>query len=221
MKVEQKQLAIELRKQGKSYNEISKITGVAKSTLNHWLKDVVLTEEQRSLLSSRSSVQGCRGGAKHRQMWIDKRKEIMDAYDPPFCDPVFMLGLGLYWGEGTKHSPCTTAFANSDVGPVKQFIVWVRRFFEPDFDNIGVCIHHYNSEADEAIKGYWSTMLGIPLADFNKSVFTVSRASKRKKSNTLPYGTAHVFLRGKGNWVVRTKIEKALTTALSYNGIVH
>jgi len=42
--------AVELRKQGLSYNQITKIVPVSKSTLSLWLKDVGLTEEHRLAL---------------------------------------------------------------------------------------------------------------------------------------------------------------------------
>lgn len=134
----------------------------------------------------------------------------MESYNPPFHDPKFMLGLGLYWGEGSKYSESETAFTNADPYMVCQFKNWVCTYFRDDFDRFSVEVHHYGIKPDEEVKSYWSVLLDVPLADFVKSQTTVSGLSKLKKGNTLPFGTVQVRLRGKGKWVVRAKIQKAL-----------
>ena len=47
MKVEEKNRAIGLRKQGKSMNEIVKEIGVSKASVSLWVRDVVLTKNQK------------------------------------------------------------------------------------------------------------------------------------------------------------------------------
>lgn len=49
-KTEMQYRAIELRKQGKSYNEIVEELGVSKSSVSYWVRDVELTEEQQQKL---------------------------------------------------------------------------------------------------------------------------------------------------------------------------
>ncbi|KKP80446.1 MAG: hypothetical protein UR81_C0028G0006, partial [Candidatus Levybacteria bacterium GW2011_GWB1_35_5] len=44
-----RQRAIELRKQGKSYGQIKKQLGIAKSTLSDWLSKYPLSEKQLAL----------------------------------------------------------------------------------------------------------------------------------------------------------------------------
>ncbi len=52
-KLEEKQKAIELRKQGLSYSEIRKKVDVSKSTLSIWCRDINLSNEQVLLLSKK------------------------------------------------------------------------------------------------------------------------------------------------------------------------
>ena len=49
-------LAQKLRKSGQSYNEINRRTGVAKSTLSGWLKDVELSQEQKEILKNKGCL---------------------------------------------------------------------------------------------------------------------------------------------------------------------
>lgn len=212
MKPKLKEQAIALRKEGKSYKEIMELVPVSKSSLSLWLRDVKLTKKQQSRLSS---IRGASGGEAKKKIWEEKRQKVMDEYDPPLNDPDFVLGLGLYWGEGTKWSRTETVFTNSDVIMMKAFTIWVNKFFAEDFDRFSVDVHHYDVERDGDIKAYWSEMLGIDLSNFIKSQVKVSQSSQKKKGNILPYGTAKVYVRGKGGWKVRVKIQKALECIMS------
>jgi len=42
----EKNAAIQLRKEGKSYSEVSKILCIPKSTLSYWFKDIILPEDR-------------------------------------------------------------------------------------------------------------------------------------------------------------------------------
>lgn len=207
MKPERREQAIALRKEGKSYKEIMELVPVSKSSLSLWLRDVKLTKKQKNKLTS---IRGAGGGEAKRKAWEVKRQETMDGYDPPLDDPNFMLGLGLYWGEGSKYSRTETVFTNSDPKMLRAFVVWVAEFFGEDFDRFSAEVHHYDTERDDEIKCYWSKLLGVPLTHFIKSQVHVSKSSGRKKGNILPFGTAKVYVRGCGSWKVRAKIQKAL-----------
>lgn len=209
MKPHEKKLAIELRKEGKSYNEITRLISVSKGTLNNWLKGIELTEEQIHHLTNKSRS-GTRNGIRRKEIWEEKRQTLKDSYCPPIHNPKFMIGLGLYWGEGSKYSKTCTAMSSSDWIMLKAFTNWVNDFFPDDFSRFSVGIGHYYPERDDEIKRFWSEKLGIDLSNFIKSTFSVSKSSQRKKGNTLPYGTAQIRVAGEGNWKIRQKIEKSL-----------
>lgn len=183
---------------------------VSKSSLSVWLRGIQLTTAQKKLLSDRSLVQGKLGGERKKQIWDAIRKEVSDSYCPPIVDPFFLLGLGLYWGEGTKHNKSTTSVSNADGSLLKCFISWIKKFFAGDFERFSVTVHHYCQKQDQNIKKHWSKLLGLSLDNFTKSVLSVSKSGKMKKGKTLPFGTAHVTVCGVGSWKVRQKIGKAL-----------
>jgi len=49
-KVQEKEMAVKLRRDGYSYNDILGVVSVAKSTLSNWLKDLPLTENEKKML---------------------------------------------------------------------------------------------------------------------------------------------------------------------------
>ena len=207
MKSKEKSQAISLRKQGKSYNEISRLLLVSKGTLSRWLENVELTREQERLLSERSRVQGIAGGESRRKTWDDMRDAIKKSYHPPLDVPFFQLGLGLYWGEGDKYSRSGVGMSNSDPRILWNFKCWIEKFFADDYESFRLQIHHHYPDRDEVIKDVWSKWLEIADVFFCKSYFKPSMSSKMKRGNTLPYGVARLRVAGNGVWKIRQKIE--------------
>jgi hypothetical protein len=109
---------------------------------------------------------------------------------------LFLLGIGLYWGEGTKHSKePTLALSNSDASMLRVWLRWCRRFMP------GVpltCYLHLHDNCDlDAARQYWKAQLGVDVDWWGTAV---SRASTRTR-NTLPFGTLNVRVgRGSVEW---------------------
>lgn len=216
MKPEEKLKAIELRMQGYSYSEILKEVTVSKGTLNAWFRELPFDEEEKRKFANNVRITrplSRENGRMMKDKWDVEKQSVLDSYSPPIDDPKFMLGLGLYWGEGNKTSG--VRMTNSDPAILRVFISWVREFFK-DNARFSIYVHHYRPEDDEEIKLYWSEQLDLDSTCFRKSQFVASKTSLRKR-NTLLYGTAKVCLLGKDCWMTRQKIKKTMT-ALSANG---
>lgn len=203
-----KEKAVELRRKGCTYNEISKELNVNKSTLSGWLSSLVLTKEEEIALGKKCRFASISNGKKCIERWNARREQVKNEYSPPLNDPFFMLGIGLYWGEGDKYSKSTVGLSNSDPSIARIFIKWIMKFFKEDFEKFSIRVQHYDVAQDEKIKNYWSKELGVPLSFFQKSYYAISRASK--KLRYLQYGTIKIIVNGKGVWKTRQKIQKAL-----------
>ena len=206
MKIVEREKAVSLRRQGKSYKQIAEELSVSKSTLSLWLRDVKLSSQEQRLLENNLRHQSVKAGKSLIKTWADLRENTKASYTPPLNEPEFMLGVGLYWGEGDKFSQSRVGMANSDPRILRLFIDWIRRYFFGE--SFIVAVHHYCPERDQIVKEWWSEQLRIPIDSFNKSYFVPSKISLRKR-NTLEFGTATVTVKGKGVWVIRQKIEKA------------
>lgn len=150
------------------------------------------------------------------QYWMDKyrikRRPISDAIylkhnpdgDPfKFVPPrtkadmfLFGLGLGLYWGEGTKANKYAVRLGNTDPALLRRFIDYMMRFFsvrKRDF-RFGLQIFtdiHTNEALD-----YWTKKLSVSAKQFGKVVVTQSGSlgTYRKKSQ---YGVVTVLYHNK------------------------
>lgn len=194
MKVEEKKHAILLRQQGKSMNEIVHLVGVSKASVSLWVRDVMLTEQQKSGLTargrSRESIEKRRiariQNTKNRDLEVIRAaKNEIDAISKR---DLWMFGIALYLGEGGKTNRGTVCIASSDP-EIMQIAI---RFFKeictvPDYKLRGQ-IHAYENADIEKIESHWSTILGIPRTQFYKTYTKQSIASKQKRKTT-PYGT--------------------------------
>src|SRR3990167_102878 len=133
-----------LRKQGYSYSYISKNTGVTKSTLSGWLSGVYYKPNKemvekigkaRSASSYKKSQQKIESISKAEN---EAKKEIgkLSKRD------LFMLGIGIYIGEGTKTHDIIRVI-NSDPKIIKLAIKWFREVCGLGIDNFRIRIHLY------------------------------------------------------------------------------
>jgi len=166
-KVHEKEKAIEFRKRGYTYNEILTKLPVAKSSLSLWLKDMPLTEKERKYLKIRKDSNISRGRIKaataNHQNRLEKEKlyaeEAKKEFYQKLNNPLFLIGIALYWAEGTKRSD-SCSFMNSDVDMTKVFMGWLNMFgIKPSDLDYGLYIHrHY---AHEQCENSWANALGI------------------------------------------------------------
>ena len=110
MSVQMNKKAIELRRLGYSYSDISKELKVSKASISNWVKNVRLTESEKIVLEKNIKNKIKRGRMNSsiamRSRKIFKEKIAYENAEKEFAkfskEPLFMLGLGLYWAHGLK-----------------------------------------------------------------------------------------------------------------------
>jgi len=199
MKVREKEQARELRRSGKSVKEITKILGVAKSSVSVWVKDIALTDEQKTQLLERMRMKGsydarvagskehCRRLREIRRRWQEEgRKQAQKK------DPTHMAGCMLYWAEGSKlNNRNQVDMSNSNPYMLLLFLKFLRSFFHVKNSKVTFAINHYDDLVSlrEAEK-YWMRFLGLNQSNKRSAtVNNLSRYSHKKRAGFLKYGT--------------------------------
>jgi hypothetical protein len=171
-----RQKAIDLRKQGKTYGQIKQELGITKSTLSDWLSKYPLSKEQLVLLG--------RNKANSRQVAIEKtiivkRKKhdqrLNDAYQIEkkrwkslTKKEIELAGIFLYWGEGAKLINGPISLNNTDPCVLKFTLYWLTYALEIPKAKIEVFLHLYNDMDIKKEMEYWSRELKMPLKQFAK-----------------------------------------------------
>ena len=200
-----KNIAIKLRKSGKSYNQISTILDIPKSTLSTWLKDIFLSDNAKSKIQSRVSATAIKKLiernkeqtilAKRRHEEIRKigKKEAKKL----LINPLFLSGVSLYWAEGYKQGAngskwkCVD-FANSDPDMIKLMVNFFIKFFKIKKSDINIQLMLHNLDNSSKVIDFWHKLTGVPKDNFMKTCSALSRASLQKRNKTLQYGTIHL-----------------------------
>jgi hypothetical protein len=174
--VHQKEMALTLRKKGFTYREILAHVPVAKSSLSLWLKDTPLTSLEKAALKSRKDSNISRGrikaAAASRQNRLVREKErlpeVVEMFNIYKSDPLFQLGIGLYWAEGAKSSG-STMFINSDAAMVEIILLWLERFTAYNRLDLRYRLYIHKPYAHEKCELWWGQKLKVP-----QSAFTIT-----------------------------------------------
>ena len=109
---------------------------------------------------------------------------------------LFGLGIGLYWGEGTKASKSSVRLGNTDPKLIKKFMDFMVRFFNIKKSDFSFGLQIFTDIPVKEAMDFWTKELRIKPNQFNKPVVTKSGSigTYRKKSR---YGVLTVMYHNK------------------------
>ena len=189
--------ALALRRVGTSVKDIARELGVSRGSVSVWIRDVVLTPLQNKKLNEQRINAGHKGRMLGAQMNKRKKQERIALAEREASNAIkklpkndlFLIGLGLYWGEGVKASQSSTAVINSDPRIIKLMIRWFiecwglgKERFQPR-----VFISDTHVDREEIVLKFWSKELGIPRSQFRKTIFLKNR-KKIYENRDVYYG---------------------------------
>jgi transposase-like protein len=199
-KAQEKEQAIRLRSEGKSVNEIAKELGVAKSSVSVWVREIVLTQEQKDRINKLSPRFPDLRAKANRQRAFEQRSEYQSK-GADKCDNaslLFIAGCMLYWGEGGKNRNAVR-LANSDPALLKLFLQFLRLEFNIKDDEITLRLVCYsnNGLSVEEMRDFWLNSLNLPISCMRQIVvdrFPTSSSKASRKKGKLPYGTMELVV---------------------------
>lgn len=198
MKLHEMKTARLMRADGISIKEIAKKLQVSKASVSIWVRDVVLSTEQIDQLHgqpySRKAVEKRRTARLKNEE--TKRRVVVDRARLQIKKlsnrELFLVGVALYWGEGTKMKRGVVEFTNSDPEMIKVMMEFFRKVcIIPESKFRGHVFLHEHLSVSDAVS-YWSDISSIPIAQFHKT--SVQHNKKKVKKDTLPYGTFAVIV---------------------------
>lgn len=191
-----KERVIKMRLKGLSYSQIRSKIKVSKSTLSNWLEKYPLSPNKIRELRDWNPrrIENCRNTKlKNRQKKLENvYKNISDEIGSLSKKELFISGLFLYWGEGTKTSRDMVAFTNTDPQMIKFFIKWMENLGISK-EKMKVKLHLYKDmNMYEKIK-FWSNILNISEKNFRKPYVKDSKFSSLTYKNSFGQGTCTVI----------------------------
>lgn len=193
-----------LRSSGKSIKDIAQTLGVSSSSVSRWCSDIKLSDQQiKSLENKRRDA-----GVKALTPWIErnKKQKIFDLREQAKLGTqdlgsiskrdLFVLGLGLYWGEGYKRGSQECGFTNSDPHIIRTVLSWFQICYNIELERISatLTINNLYREKSERIHRYWIRETGIPKNQFMKPTFIDGYGGSKKNPETY-VGTLRIKVR--------------------------
>jgi len=126
---------------------------------------------------------------------------------------LLLVGIGLYWGEGTKNN--RARITNSDPEMIKFAIKWFKYIWNIPKDSFSchILINEIHRNRVSEVENYWSEVTQIPKSQFTKTVLIKARNKKKYDNFNKHFGTLVLSIR-KGT-DLRHKIEGLISKIAS------
>lgn len=191
--------AIKLRKQGKNYNEISSKLNLSKSTISNWFAKKPWSEKIKSDLNSLRIKAAKKNLSKANITRLNnlllKRKEYINEarieFNKLVKNPLFLIGLGIYWGEGDKTDNGRVAVINTDPELLKIVVKFYRQCLNISENSLRIGLFIYEDIDQNKATKFWSKKLKISQSHFIKIQILKSRSKLTK--NKSKYGICSLY----------------------------
>ncbi len=159
-----KEKVLKMRREGMSYSQIKAVVKVSKSTLSLWLRDLPLSEQRIRELRDFSQVriEKCRNTkANKKQSRLDEVYKKVSSDIGELSDrEIFLCGLFLYWGEGSKTNRYSVEITNTDPVMIKFALLWFKTI-GVNKESLVVRLKIYKDMSRLKTLEYWSRLLNI------------------------------------------------------------
>ncbi|MDO8521776.1 MAG: hypothetical protein Q7S08_00625 [bacterium] len=197
-KVSVREKVFKLRHAGYSYSYIAAQTGLSKGTLSDWLADVPYHPNEHTLVTigKARATSGEKKTQIKQQSLLKARQDAENEINRLSKRDLFMFGIGLYLGEGSKTANVVRV-VNSEVNVIRLAIAWFMSLGVLK-NQFGITLHLYPDSSVRKCLQFWSEATTIPLDQFAKPQIDRRRNKKLNKAGKLPYGTAHLSVKSGG-----------------------
>lgn len=194
-----------LRVKGESIAVIATMLKTSKSTVSYWCRDILLSDKQIQSLVQRRNDAGALGRLRAAEKKRTARIEAVEvesrrgarAIGSLSQRDIFILGIGLYWGEGYKSGNEECGLTNSNPDIIRSFVLWLRRIYNIPLSDLilRVSINQKHRHRVADVERYWSKISGIPLSQFSKASLIKARSQKVYSDPEQHFGTLRIKVR--------------------------
>ncbi len=112
---------------------------------------------------------------------------------------LWMIGVSLYWAEGTKQKPYNVAqrvvFTNSDPARLRVFLRWLREICHVPSERLTFELYIHESGHIEAAQTFWAAALQVPLERFRVRLKRHKLLPHRRNVGDRSIGLVRVVVR--------------------------
>lgn len=206
--------AVTLRKRGFTYEEIAKISNVAKSTVSAWLSSEswsnVVTEDNKKRAAKenrkRISLLNTARGNQNKKLYSEAERSAVTEFKHYKHNPLFIAGLMLYVALGDASTNSPIRITNVQKAIHRTFIMFATEYLGVPREKIRFWLILYPDLKPLKCSRAWSKALHFPISQFHKYQVVPGRAKKP----TLHDGVGNTII---GGTVLKKKLMKWIELA--------
>jgi len=187
--------ALALRKQEMSYSQIKEILNVSKSSLSLWLRNYPLSKERINALQANNKKRIERYRETRRktkearlQGYYKEQKKIVF---PLSKRDIFIAGLFLYWGEGSKSKTAEVSVSNTHPSVINFFIKWMDMVFGIPKEKLHFKMHFYSDMDIKKETTFWAKSLDVFEKQFKNPYIKESSSLRINEKGSFEHGTCN------------------------------
>lgn len=191
-----KQKAILLRKQGKSYKDVKFVLNIPKSTLSGWLskkrwsRDIKRRLTEKAEIKSKKRILQLNKIRKKKLDHLYKKAKIEASYE--FLrfrkNSLFITGLSIYWGEGDKINKHQVRISNTDPNLVRIFVEFLIKICKIEKGKIKSWILIYPDLDEKECLNFWKQRTGLKEENFTKTIII----NGKHKTKKIRFGVCNI-----------------------------
>jgi hypothetical protein len=195
-RIADREAALKLRKEGKSYSQIKTTLKVPKSTLSDWLHNFPLTKKQIRLLRDINEGRIEKFRETMRQKRLAKLENILNEKKkkllPLSRRELLICGLFLYLGEGAKSERSKLSITNTDPDIIKFTLFWFTKILNIAKEKIRLDLQLYQDMNVGEEINFWSKKLKLPSKQFNKPYIKKTSEQRINHKGSFGHGTCAI-----------------------------
>ncbi len=157
-----------------SSKEIGKLYRCSEHKINYWLEKFGI---QKRTISEASYQRNNPNG----DPFLFKIPKTLDKMF------LFGLGLGLFWGEGTKRNLHAVRLCNSSPSLVKQFLHFLIKIYKIDEKKLKFQLQTYDDLDATKLVSFWAKYLSVKKTQFSKTTI-LQRRGEGTYGSKMKYG---------------------------------
>lgn len=147
--------------------------------VNYWMKKHDIQKR------SRSNAAYVKHNPKGDPFKFNKPKTLEESF-------LFGLGLGLYWGEGTKSNKQSIRLGNTDPYLIKYFIKFLKNIYQIQDKKLTFGLQIFSDMDKDKALNFWINQLGVDEDKFQKVIVTKS-GKKGTYNRKIKHGVLTVY----------------------------
>jgi hypothetical protein len=162
-----------------SAKEISKICKCSEHKVNYWIEKYNI--KKRTI-------------AEAAYQWNNPNGDPFSFAIPENMEDMFLfgLGLGLFWGEGTKKDKHAVRLCNSDPALIKKFLEFLIKVYNIDRNKLQFQLQIYDDLDEDKLLTFWTKYLSVGREKFHKTTI-LKRRGEGTYLHKMRYGVVIVY----------------------------